>query len=143
MSRRSALVLAALAPLATTLLVVTPASADPIGAPDAFPLTVTCDNGMAYDVVSNGNGAWTPAHDLDSTSTLVPVAFGETTFTVTDSDGNVLDSETMPASTKGQSGTQARRTAVSCSYSGGAMDPVSGMVFTISGTVEAFITPAR
>jgi len=143
MSRRSTLVLALLAPLATTMLVVAPAHADPVGAQGALPLTVTCDNGAVYDVISNGNGNWTPAHDLDSTSTLVPVSFGETTFTVTDASGTVLDSETTPAGTKGQSGKQVRGTAISCSYTGGGMDPESGMVFTLSGTVEGFITPAR
>jgi hypothetical protein len=132
-----------LAPLATPALVGTPAHADPSGAPEAIPLTVTCDNGVVYDVVSNGNGSWTPAHDLDSTSTLVPVAFGESTFTVTDASGTVLDTETQPASSKGQSGSQARATDISCSYTGGATDPVSGMTFTISGTVEGFVTPVR
>jgi hypothetical protein len=143
MSRRSTLVLVVLAPLATTMLVVAPAHADPAGTPGALPLTVTCDNGAVYDVISNGNGNWTPAHDLASTSTLVPVAFGESTFTITDSSGNVLDSETMPASTKGQSGNQVRGTTISCSYTGGGADPESGMVFTLSGTVEGFTTPAR
>jgi len=143
MPRRSTLVLAVLAPLATTALIVTPAHADPAGAPGAFPLTVTCDDGGVYHVVSNGNGSWTPAHDLDSTSTLVAVAFGETTFTVTDANGTVLDSETQPASTKGASGNQQRATDISCSYTGGSTDPVSGMTFTISGTVEGFVTPVR
>jgi hypothetical protein len=143
MSRRSTLVLAVLAPLATTMLAVAPAHADPAGARSALPLTVTCDNGAVYDVISNGNGNWTPAHDLASTSTLVPVSFGESTFTLTDASGTVLDSETTPASTKGESGKQVRETAISCSYIGGGTDPASGMVFTLSGTVEGFVTPAR
>jgi len=143
MSRRSTLVLALLAPLATTMLAVAPAHADPTGAQGSLELTVTCDNGVAYHVVSNGNGGWTPAHDLDSTSVLVPVAFGESTFTITDSDGNVVESDTTPATTKGQAGKQVRGTAISCSYAGGATDPESGMTFAISGTVMGFATPAR
>lgn len=143
MTRRPTLLLAGLAPLATTVLLATPAHADPAGAKDALPLTVTCDNGRVYDVVSNGNGSWTPAHDLASSSTLVPLAFGETTFTITDANGTVLDSETQPASTKGQSGTQVRATATSCSYTGSATDPESGTTFTLSGTVDAFVTPVH
>ena len=39
-------------------------------------VTLTCD-GQDYDIVVAGNGAWTPAHDLNSTLVGVPIAFGE------------------------------------------------------------------
>ena len=38
-----------------------PAQADPVDAKGAFSITVTCDNGMTYDAVSNGNGTFVPA----------------------------------------------------------------------------------
>src|SRR5262245_9176387 len=77
------------------------ASADPTNAKNAFPIQVACDNGHTYNAVANGSGHFTPAHDLDSNAVVVPVAFGETTFTVTDPDGNVVDSETDPPASKG------------------------------------------
>lgn len=49
-------------------------------------IVLTCD-GESYDVVVAGNGAWTPAHDLDSTLIGVPVAFGEFTGTFTPNGG--------------------------------------------------------
>ena len=39
-------------------------------------VTLTCD-GQDYDIVVAGNGAWTPAHDLNSTLVATPIAFGE------------------------------------------------------------------
>src|SRR4051812_33687608 len=76
---------------------MTPASADPA---KGLPISIACDNGVTYSAVSNGNGAWTPAHDLNSNAMLIPTSFGDVTTTITDSDGNVLDTEVDPAITK-------------------------------------------
>jgi hypothetical protein len=91
----------------------------------------------------NGSGSWTPAHDLDSTTILVPLAFGELVFTVTDANGNVIEQDTTPPSTKGagtSNGTRATKT--SCMFSGSQTDP-AGNTFTITGSVTGFVTPAR
>jgi hypothetical protein len=42
------------------------------------------------EVVGIGNGAFTPAHDVNSMSTLIPTAFGPFHTVVTDLQGNVL-----------------------------------------------------
>ena len=49
-------------------------------------VTLTCD-GQDYDIVVAGNGAWTPAHDLNSTLVGVPIAFGEFTGVFTPTVG--------------------------------------------------------
>ncbi len=51
------------------------AAADPANAPKSSPITITCGSTI-YHAVVNGDGAWTPAHDLNSNSILIPVAFG-------------------------------------------------------------------
>ncbi len=118
---------------------VTTAHADPVNAKNAFPITITCDNGSTYEAVANGNGAWTPAHDLGSTSVLVPLAFGEQTFTVYDPQGNIVDQETAPPSAKGAAGHNPNGTT-SCDYYGSMTAP-DGSTFTIQGSVLGFVTP--
>jgi len=135
---------AALATVALTAgLAVTaaPAAADPTGAKNSTPVSVTCDNGQTYETVANGGGQFTPAHDLNSTSMLVPVAFGPTTFTATDPDGNVVDSGTDPAVAKGSS-AQNPGADMECSFVVTFQDP-DGLTITVEGTVTGFVTPAR
>jgi len=136
-----AAVIALLAALFATAQV---ASADPINAPGAIPISVACNNGHVYSVVVNGNGSWTPAHDVNGTTTLIPLAFGEQVLTETDANGNVIEQTTTPPSSKGagtSNGTRATKT--SCTFSGSQTDPESGHTFTITGSVTGFVTPAR
>ena len=125
-----------------TITTLGAAQADPTNARDALPITIDCDNGQSYTAVVNGSGAWTPAHDLNSTAMLIPVAFGEQTFTVTDSDGNVIDQETIPPTAKTGAIAHNRNATTSCSFTGGATAP-DGTTFTISGDVTGFVTPAH
>ena len=62
------------------------AAADPANAPRSAPVTITCGN-TTYQAVVNGNGVWSPAHDLNSNSILIPVAFGVETDVFTDPAG--------------------------------------------------------
>lgn len=117
------------------------ASADPANAKGALPLHVTCDNGHSYMAVANGNGNFTPAHDLDSNAVLIPAAFGEITFTVADPSGNIIDQQTQPATNKGSSANNPNATT-SCSFSGTSTAP-DGTTFTLAGTVVGLVTPAR
>ena len=117
------------------------ATADPTNAKDTLPIQLACDNGHTYTVVANGNGQFTPAHDLDSNAVVVPVAFGEVTATLTDPDGNVVDSETDPPVSKGSSAKNPNATT-NCSFFASATDP-DGFTFTLNGTVTALITPSR
>ena len=118
------------------------AAADPPRG-DIFP--VVCDNGSTYQVIGTGNGAFTPAHDLASTSMLIPTAFGEFHATVTDNQGNVIQEETEPPAIKGNSGHR-RATTTSCTFtiSDSFEDPDLGLLtFTVEGSVTGFVTPVR
>jgi hypothetical protein len=127
--------------IAAALSIAGPSSADPKGSP----LPVTCDNGVTYQVTVNGNGAFTPGHDADSTSVLVPTSFGEFHGVVTDSTGEVIDEFTDPAMFKGSS-TKPRGTSLSCTLTIFEQfeDPELGLLtFTGTGSVEGFLTPAH
>jgi len=117
------------------------AAADPSG--EVVP--VVCDNGSTYLVAVNGNGDFTPGHDVASTTILVPTAFGEFHGTVTDSDGNVIDEFVDPAMAKGSSSKQ-RATTTSCTFTftDSFEDPDLGMLtFTGTGSVTGFVTPVH
>ena len=59
----------------------------------------------------NSNGAFRPAHDVDSNKVFVPVWFGEINGTITDSEGTVVDSFSEPPATKGAPESTRRFTA--------------------------------
>ena len=107
-----------------------PAGADPINAKKAQRVTATCENGETVDVVTNGSGAFTAAHDINSTATIVVFAFGEFTGTVTDPEGNVVDGFTDPPITKRPAENQD---LLECPFSFSETDP-EGFTFTGSGT---------
>ena len=73
--------------LTAAALLVPAALADPINAKNAGQITAMC-NGEPVTVVVNGNGTFTPAHVISSTSVFVPTAF-DLTFTFTPSGGGV------------------------------------------------------
>jgi len=123
------------------LTISTPASADPKGEP----IPITCDNATTYWGTVNGNGAFTPAHDVNSTTMLIPTSFGPFHGVITDDSGAVVDEFTDPASEKGSS-TKSRATSLSCSFVIVEQfdDPDLGpLTFTGTGTVEGFLTPVR
>jgi hypothetical protein len=106
---------------------------------------VVCDNGVTYLVTVNGNGDFTPAHDVASTSILVPTAFGAFQGTLVDADGMVIDEFTGLPSVKG-SASKDRATTTSCIYTINETfdDPDLGMVtVTGTGSVTGFVTPLR
>lgn len=128
------LTVAAALTLPLAAVAVVPASAAPAR---AGLVTVQCGSTL-YQTWVNGNGAFTPAHDLGSTSTLIPLAFGPSTFTVTDPNGVVVDSGTDPGAAKGQSANAAG--AQWCTFWFSATDP-DGFTFSVSGTVLGKKTP--
>jgi hypothetical protein len=110
------------------------AVADPTNAKNATKLYADC-GGQRVNVVVIGNGEFTPAHDLASTSVFIPTAF-DTTFTFTPSGGGEPSSET-DTSTK----SAPLANTVTC-------DIPLQIIFsgpegkgTISGTVTGFFTP--
>jgi hypothetical protein len=127
------------------LAVAAPATADPTHGENGEPFTIVCDNGHSYEAVGNGNGDFTPAHDLNSNTVLVPTSFGEFHGTVTDEQGTVIEEFTEEAGAKGNS-TRNRKTSTSCTFSfhGTFDDPDLGLVtFDGTGSVVGFVTPAR
>lgn len=118
-----------------------PAVADPSNPKNSSVLELDCD-GTTYEVVVYSNGDWSPAHDVNSNAIFVPVWFGEGTATITDSEGNVVDSFTEPPSTKGA----GKHANVHCTFedSGTFEDPELGtLTFSFSGEVKGFVTPRR
>ncbi len=124
------------------------AAADPVNAKSAFTTPLKCNNGQTYQVVVNGNGEFTPAHDINSNATLVPVAFGDFTGTIRNTSGMVVDTFTEPGAAKGQS-AKGRKNLVSCTFSfletSDGSDPEfpAGFTFTGTGTVVVKITPSK
>lgn len=139
MNTRTRLLLTATATAVLGLGTATTAHADPANAKGSLPLTISCANGSIYTAVANGSGAWTPAHDLDSTSILVPVSFGTETFTVYDPAGNIVDQQTEPPSAKGAI-EHNKHAVIACEFSGSQTAP-DGSMFTIEGSVVGFVTP--
>ena len=113
------------------------AAADQANARNSAPVTITCGS-TVYNAVVNGNGLWAPAHDLNSNSILIPVAFGVQTTVVTDTSGTTTSTD--PAQAKGGSAPHGGQ-AVSCSYHLAFSFP--GGSVAIDGTVTGFVTPAN
>lgn len=125
-----------------------PAGADPVNAGNAEVIPLDCD-GTSYEVVVNGNGQFTPGHDVDSNAVLVPVAFGPFTGVVTDADGKVVDTFTEEGGSKGQSAKRGDFTTCTFTFTFTNTGPTEedgippGGTFTGTGTVDVRITPAR
>lgn len=129
------------------------AAAAPVNAPSAMPITLTCDNGVTYSAVVNGGGSdhsnsgqtYNPAHSVTDNTVLLPVAFGESTFSLY-VNGQLVDQETQPPAAKGNAGVPANATPVHCTYSfeSSQTDPTTGDVYAFRGTgsVTGFIPGA-
>lgn len=119
------------------------ATADPKGEP----FDLVCDNGQAYSVTTSGRGMFTPAHDARSTTTLVPIWFGNDMATVQPPDG---DAEIVPfpgevAKGGGNVAAHSPRQQVSCTYSFSFVLEVEEMGYpagsqvTITGDVVGYV----
>jgi len=112
------------------------ASADPTNAKNSQTITAFC--GAQRVVVSvNGNGEFTPAHVIASTSVFVPTAF-DLTFSFTPPGGTTQsDTDTSAKQNQGKA-------TVTCAIPGAlnTFTGPDGAVFSISGTVTGFFTPA-
>lgn len=99
--------------------------------------TVTCEDGTVYHTVGVGHGLFSPAHDVDSTSVLTPVEFGEITFTFTGTDGSV-EVDVVPGDSLGP-GAVAAAGAVRCDYVSSFAVP--GGTVVVTGEMVVVVTP--
>lgn len=129
------------------------AGAAPSNAKTATPVTISCSNGETYDAVvnsgqSDGN-TFSPAITTLGHTVLVPVAFGPSTFTLTDLDTNtVIDTQTDPGGQAKGPGATTRANVLDCTFelsgtfvSDGSDGLVAGHTYEFSGTgsVSGFI----
>jgi len=117
-------------------------SAAPVNAPRATPITIDCGSGGTFEVVTVGNGEFTPAHDVNSNRVLIPVSLGPTTFTARDAEGNVVFEETdTSVRTKGRARPRGR-TLLNCTFT--LTFPMEeGQTATVTGTAIGFISGRR
>jgi hypothetical protein len=111
------------------------ASADPVNAKNAGFFTAVCGS-TQLQVVVNGNGVFTPAHVIGSTSIFVPTAF-DLTFSFTPSGGGAPEVDTETSAKVHQPSN-----AVTCQLPGALNTFTSPEgTFTLDGTVTGFFTP--
>jgi hypothetical protein len=112
------------------------ASADPVNAKNALIVTANCGTSRLMLAV-NGNGEFTAAHVIGSTSVFIPTAF-DLTFSFTPT-GGTTESETDTSAK-----THQPDNAVTCHLPAALNTfPSPEGTFTLSGDVTGFFTPAR
>jgi predicted secreted Zn-dependent protease len=109
------------------------AAADPSNAKNATQITAVC-GGSPITVVVNGNGEFSPAHDLGSTSVFIPTAF-DLTFTFTPTGGSPMPETDTSAKAAPIKGTITCTIPLQTLFSG-----PEGTA-TLEGTVTGFFTP--
>jgi hypothetical protein len=115
------------------------AAADPVNAPHAQQVAVDCGEAGTFEVVTNGNGEFTPAHDLNSNKVLIPISFGTSTITVRDAEGDVVFEGTEAGRSKGHARVPKGRTAIECTYTL-SFPAEEGNTATVTGTVTGFVS---
>jgi uncharacterized secreted protein with C-terminal beta-propeller domain len=129
--KRRLLVLVASCALAAMAFAST-AGADPTNARNSLQLQAVCGT-QTYNVVVNGNGEFTPAHLIGSTSVFIPTAFNITS-TFTPTGGSTMTETDTSAKTAPLQNT------IDCTIPFQIFSSPFG-TFTIEGTVTGFLTP--
>ena len=113
------------------------ANADPLNAKGRLPITLDC-GGDQISAVSNGNGAWTPAHDVSGTGAFIPIEFGAQDGVFTDPDGNEFPFSDTDIFPKGSANPKGR-TIVDCTFVIDTSFPDGSSLFVV-GAVTGFLT---
>jgi len=129
--KRLLLVLVACGALAAMAIAPT-AGADPTNAKNSLQLQAVCGT-QTFNVVVNGNGEFTPAHLIDSTSVFIPTAF-DITFTFTPTGGSTMTETDTSAKAAPLQNT------ITCTIPFQSFTSPFG-TFTIEGSVTGFLTP--
>jgi len=130
MKRRFSMILAG---LAVAGVLIPAATADPSHAKNATQISAQC-GGQTIMVVVNGNGEFTPAHVVGSTSVFVPTAF-DTTFTFTPTGGTPMSETDTSMKAAPIKNTTTCTIPLQTLFSG------PDGTATIQGTVTGFFTP--
>lgn len=116
------------------------ASADPVNAPYAVPLTFDCGGDVFSAVVNvNGRAEFLPAHELGGTRVLVPLQFLAFSGVITDAEGNTYPESRGALPPKGSANPQGHP-IVTCAYSFN-LSFSDGSTFVGNGSVIGFLTP--
>jgi hypothetical protein len=129
LKRGMTLVVAAIGALA----IAQGAAADPTNSKNSQVIPATCDNGQSVDVSVNGNGEFTPAHVIGTSSVFIPQVF-DLTFSFTP-PGGPTESET---DTSAKPNVHGNLTTCTIAFS---QETPEG-TFSLDGTVTGFFTPA-
>jgi hypothetical protein len=109
------------------------AGADPVNAKGSLQIDAMCPGMAPFTVVVNGNGEFTPAHVLGSTSVFIPTAF-DTTMTFTPTGGTTETNHDTSAKAAPITNT------ITCTIPFQSFTAPFG-TFTIEGSVTGFLTP--
>ena len=129
--KRRLLVLIVSCALAAVAIAPT-AGADPTNAKNSSQLQAVCGT-QTYTVVVNGNGEFTPAHLIGSTSVFIPTSF-DITFTFTPTGGSPMSETDTSAKAAPIQNT------ITCTIPFQSFSSPGG-TFSIEGTVTGFLTP--
>ncbi len=125
----AAVVAVTAAPLTTT------AWGDPVRSKNSLAFPATCD-GRDLEFVTNGNGAWTPAHVVGTNEVFHPTAFDISgSFTPT---GGETEEFTFQETKKGQRNGR-QDDLVTCEFEASGEDEEGE--FNVAGTVTGFFSP--
>jgi hypothetical protein len=113
------------------------AHADPTNAKNRLPLTLDCGGGL-LNMVTNGSGLWTAAHDLDGTGVFIPIEFGAQEGVFTDPEGNEFPFSDPSIIPKGNANPTGK-TIVDCTFTIDTTFPDGSSLFVV-GAVTGFFT---
>ena len=141
---------AIIVPAITAALIAWGAPLATAAPPEQETFELVCDGGQTFEVVVNGNGAFTPARVLGSNQVLIPISFGDFTFTAVLPDGTVIEDSEPGGEAKGGGNVAQRnpRPTVTCTFEDSFVleedDPEFGLpagtVVTFGGDVTGFLT---
>jgi hypothetical protein len=129
--KRHLFVLLAAGVLAAALIAPT-AGADPTHARNAQHLQAVCGTNT-LDVVVNGNGEFTPAHVIGTTSVFIPTSF-DLTSTFTPTGGSTMTETDTSAK------AAPIKNTITCTIPFQSFPSPVG-TFTLEGSVTGFLTP--
>ena len=116
----------------TAALIAPTVGADPTHAKNSLQLQAVCGT-QTYSVVVNGNGEFTPAHLIGSTSVFIPTSFDITSTFTPIGGAKMTETDTSAKAAP-------LKNTITCTIPFQSFPSPFG-TFTIAGTVTGFFTP--